>query len=46
MWRRLRRRTMAPRRPVLFEGQYALALVTVIVLVGSVAVVLWWALAN
>lgn len=37
---------MAPRRPVLFEGQYALALVTAIVLVGSVAVVVWWALAN
>ena len=37
---------MAPRRPVLFEGQYALGLVTAIVLVGSVAVVLWWALAN
>ena len=46
MWRRLRRRTMAPRRPVLFEGQYALVLVTAIVLLGSVAVVLWWALAN
>jgi len=46
MWRRLRRRTLAPRRPVLFEGQYALALVTAIVLIGSVAVVLWWALAN
>ncbi len=46
MWRRLRRRTLAPRRPVLFEGQYALALVTAIVLIGSVAVVVWWALAN
>jgi hypothetical protein len=32
---------MAPRRPVLFEGQYALALVTAIVLLGSIAVVLW-----
>ena len=41
MWRRLRRRTMAPRRPLLFEGQYALALVTAIVLVGSVALVAW-----
>jgi hypothetical protein len=41
MWRRLRRRTMAPRRPVLFEGQYALALVTAIVLVGSIALVAW-----
>ena len=46
MWRRLRRRTMAPRRPVLFEGQYALALVTAIVLVGSIALVLWATLAN
>ena len=32
---------MAPRRPVLFEDQYALALVTVIVLVGSIALVAW-----
>jgi hypothetical protein len=32
---------MAPRRPVLFEGQYALALVTAIVLVGSIAFVVW-----
>ena len=32
---------MAPRRPVLFEGQYALALVTVLLLVGSVAFVAW-----
>jgi len=32
---------MAPRRPVLFEGQYALALVTALVLLGSIAVVLW-----
>ncbi|MDP9385801.1 MAG: hypothetical protein M3P50_11330 [Actinomycetota bacterium] len=46
MWRRLRRRTLAPRRPVLFESQYALGLVTAIVLVGSIAVVVWWALAN
>jgi hypothetical protein len=41
MWRKLRRRTMAPRRPVLFEGQYALALVTAFVLVGSIALVAW-----
>ena len=32
---------MAPRRPMLFPGQYALALVTVLVLVGSVALVIW-----
>jgi hypothetical protein len=32
---------MAPRRPLLFEGQYALALVTAIVLLGSIAFVAW-----
>ena len=32
---------MAPRRPVLLEGQYALALVTAIVMVGSIALVAW-----
>ena len=32
---------MAPRRPLLFEGQYALALVTAIVLIGSLALVAW-----
>jgi hypothetical protein len=32
---------MAPRRPVLFEGQYALALVTAIVMFGSIALVAW-----
>ena len=41
MWRRLRRRTMAPRRPLLFEGQYALALVTAIVTIASIAFVAW-----
>ena len=41
MWRRLRRRTMAPRRPILFPDQWALALVTGIVLVASVALVVW-----
>ena len=33
---------MAPRRPILFEQQYALALVTGIVLVGSVVAVAVW----
>ncbi|MEA2132249.1 MAG: hypothetical protein QOC68_158 [Solirubrobacteraceae bacterium] len=32
---------MAPRRPLLFEGQYALALVTGIVTVASIAFVVW-----
>ena len=41
MWRRLRRRTMAPGRPVLFPDQYALAIVTVLVLIASIALVLW-----
>jgi hypothetical protein len=39
MWRRFRSRSLAPRRPVLFEQQYALALVTAIVLVGSIVAV-------
>ena len=41
MWRRVRRRTMAPRRPALFPGQYGLALVTAILLLAGVAVALW-----
>ena len=41
MWRRLRRRTMSPRRPVLYEGQYTLAIVTALVLIGSIALVVW-----
>jgi hypothetical protein len=32
---------MAPRRPVLLEGQYALALVTLLVAGGSIALALW-----
>jgi hypothetical protein len=44
MWRRVRRRTMAPRRPALFPQQYGLALVTAILLLGGLAVVLWVAL--
>jgi hypothetical protein len=32
---------MAPRRPVLFPDQYALAIVTVLVLAASIALVLW-----
>src|SRR4051812_30613589 len=41
MWRRFRRRTMAPRRPMLFPEQYGLALVTLLAIVlGIVAVVI------
>ena len=32
---------MAPRRPLLFPGQFALALVTAILLLGGLAVALW-----
>ena len=32
---------MAPRRPLLFLEQYALAFVTAVVLVGSIAFALW-----
>jgi hypothetical protein len=41
MWRRLRRRTMAPRRPILYADQLPLALVTGVVLVASIALVVW-----
>lgn len=37
---------MAPRRPVLYEHQYALALVTALVLLGSIAFVAWVVLGN
>jgi hypothetical protein len=42
MWRRLQRKTFAPRRPLLWEEQYGLALLTAIVLVGSIAAVVVW----
>jgi hypothetical protein len=32
---------MAPRRPLLFHGQYALALVTAVVMGASLALVVW-----
>jgi hypothetical protein len=39
MWKRLRRRTFAPRRPAIFPEQWGLVLVTVLVLAGGVALV-------
>jgi hypothetical protein len=40
IWSRLRRRTFAPRRPVLFPAQYPLAAVTALALIlGLVAVI-------
>jgi hypothetical protein len=41
MWRRLRRRSLGPRTPVVWPGQYALATVTVIVLIASAAYALY-----
>jgi hypothetical protein len=32
---------MAPRRPLLYPGQYALALVTAILLLAGVGIALW-----
>ena len=39
MWRRLRRRTMAPRRPVLYPDQVGLALLTLVAVALGVYVV-------
>jgi hypothetical protein len=36
MWTRFRRRSMAPRRPVLFREQIPLAIVSVVLLVAGV----------
>jgi len=41
MWRRLRRKTFAPRRPAVFPDQWGLVIVTVIVLTGSLALVIY-----
>jgi hypothetical protein len=42
MWRRFQRRSLAPRRPVLFMEQWPLALLTAIALVGGIAAVVVW----
>jgi hypothetical protein len=39
MWKRLRRRTFAPRRPAIFPERWGLVLVTLLVLAGGVALV-------
>jgi hypothetical protein len=39
MWRKLRRKSLAPRRPVLFPDQYWLAAITALVLIGSIVAV-------
>jgi hypothetical protein len=37
MWRRLRRRSLAPRRPAVFAGQFPLLAVTVLAVLVGVA---------
>jgi len=39
MWRRLRRRTMAPRRPILYPDQVGLALLTLVAVGAGLYVV-------
>ena len=39
MWKRVRRRTFAPRRPAIFPDQWGLVLVTAIVLAGGLGLV-------
>jgi hypothetical protein len=41
MWKRVRRRTFAPRRPAVFPEHWGLVLVTAIVLAGGVALVIY-----
>jgi hypothetical protein len=41
MWRRLRRRTFAPSRPVVFPEQFGLLLVTVLAIALGIAAVAW-----
>jgi hypothetical protein len=40
MWKRFRRRSLAPRRPAVFAEQWGLVLVTALVVLAGVAVVL------
>ena len=41
MWKRLRRRTFAPRRPAVFPEQWPLLVLTLAVIVASIAAVVW-----
>lgn len=41
MWRRLRRRSFAPRRPLLFPEQAGIVIVTALCVLGGLAVVVW-----
>jgi hypothetical protein len=41
MWKRLRRRTLAPSRPILYPEQLGLLLITLVVIAGGI-----WAFAK
>jgi hypothetical protein len=41
MWKRLRRRTLAPSRPILYPEQLGLLLITLLVIAGGI-----WAFAK
>jgi hypothetical protein len=41
MWRRLRSKSMAPRRPAVFPEQWPLVVVTVLAILGSVALAVY-----
>ncbi len=41
MWQRLRRKSMAPRRPAVFPEQWPLVVFTAAVIIGSIALVVW-----
>lgn len=41
MWRRFRRRTFAPRRPLMFPEQAGIVLVTALCIAGGIAIVVW-----
>jgi len=41
MWKRVKRRTFAPRRPAAFPEQWGLVLVTVIALAAGIALVVY-----
>ena len=41
MWRRFRRRSLAPRRPLIFAQQVGIVIVTALVILGGAAVIVW-----
>jgi hypothetical protein len=41
MWKRLRRKSMAPRRPAVFPEQMGLVLLSLLAIGGGIAVVVW-----